>query len=347
VQPDEIHRVLGVAPDADAETVKRAYRSLAAKYHPDRNPSDTYAEQKFAEASQAYAAWAATHAPAEAAGSARSNPPPFTNVEDIFSAFGDLFGDFFGGKRGVRGSDVVQPLELSYVEARDGTKKTVEVARRVRCEACKATPGTPCTACGGKGQTQHAQGFFMVQTTCPACKGAARIAPPCGACEGGLVKTPGTLDVTVPSGVTAGVRLRIPDRGDDHPSGAPPGHLYLEVVIDNTDVLVRDGDDVTFETEVPANRAVLGGKLEVDTLDGRAMIHVPRFVRDGAVITLGGKGHARAIASGSDPYRGEVARGDQRVILRVSREAQARRNKLLIAAGAAVCAVALALLALL
>jgi molecular chaperone DnaJ len=347
VQPDEICRVLGVAPDADAETVKRAYRAIAAKYHPDRNPSDTYAEEKFVEASQAYAAWSAKHAPAEAAGTARSNtPPPFTNVEDIFSSFQDLFGDFFGGKRagGARGGDLAQPLKLTYIEARDGVKKTVEVMRRIRCTACKAE-GPACARCQGKGQIQHQQGFFMVQTTCPECKGSARITT-CTACEGGLVKKPGTIDVTVPPDVKAGIKLRCPDKGDEHPTGSP-GHLYLEIVIDNTNVLVRDGDDVTFETEVPARNALLGGELEVDTLDGRAMIHVPRWVRDGAVVRLAGKGHARAVASGSDPYRGEIARGDQRVILRLSRETQLRREKVVMRVATVVVVLAVALIALL
>lgn len=341
--------MLGVTPDADAETVKRAYRSLAAKYHPDRNPSDTYAEQKFLEASEAYAAWSAKHAPADAAGTARSAgaPPNGMPIEDIFQQFGDLFSDFFGGKGklGARGSDLAQPLELSYVEARDGTKRTVEVARRVRCEACAGTRGEPCTACKGAGQVTHQQGFFAVQTTCTRCKGAASISN-CRACEGGLVRKSGTLEVTVPPGVTAGVKLRVPEKGDEHPVG-PPGHLFLEIVIDNTNVLVRDGDDVTFETEVPVHRAVLGGTLEVDTLDGRAMIAVPRFVRDGAVITLAGKGHARsAAAPGSDPYRSALPRGDQRVILRLSRDTQLRRRRLVSSVVAVAVAFAIALLVL-
>jgi molecular chaperone DnaJ len=269
--------------------------------------------------------------------------PPFENIEQVFEQFGDLFGQFFGGNKAARGSDIGQPLKLSYVEARDGTKRTVEVVRRVRCTACDGS-GPACTGCRGTGRTQHQQGFFMVQTPCTECKGSGRIIS-CASCEGGLVRKPGTLDVTVPPGVKAGMKLRIPDRGDEHPSG-PPGHLFLDIVIDNTNVLVRDGDDVTFETEVPARSAVLGGRLEVDTLDGRAMIEVPRFVRDGAVITLSGKGHARVAASEGDPYRGDVPRGDQRVILRLSRETQLRRRHVVASTVAFFVAAAIALLAL-
>jgi molecular chaperone DnaJ len=349
VQPDEICRVLGVAPDADAETVKRAYRAIAVKNHPDRNAHDKYAAQKFTEASAAYAAWSAKHVPAEAPGSARSTPrpqgAPFNGVEDIFGQFQDLFGEFFG-KRGARGGDLAQPLKLSYVDARDGTLRTVELARRVRCEACKATPGEPCSRCTGTGNIQHQQGFFKIQTVCPDCKGVTRIiTKPCGACENGLVRKSATIDVTVPPDMKAGMRLRIPNKGDEHPSG-PPGHLYLEVVIDNTSTLIRDGDDVTFETEVPSRRAILGGKLDVDTLDGPAAIEVPRFVRDGAVVTLAGRGYARAAIASHDPYR-EIARGDQRVILRLSRATQLHREKVVLGAVAVFAAVVIALFALL
>jgi molecular chaperone DnaJ len=270
---------------------------------------------------------------------------PFENVEEIFAQFGDLFGDLFGNKRGVRGGDLVQPLKLSYVEARDGTKRTVEVPRRVRCETCQAAPGDACGCCKGTGQVQHAQGFFMVQTTCADCKGAGRVGA-CGACEAGFVRKTSTLDVTVPPDVKAGMKLRIAGKGDEHPTG-PPGHLFLEIIIDNTNVLLRDGDDVTFETEVPMHRALLGGELEVETLDGRAMVHVPKFVRDGAVVTLAGKGHASVAAGAGDPYRGELARGDQRVILRLSRETQLRRRQVVASTVAFFVAAAIALLALL
>ena len=350
MQPDEICRVLGVAPDADAETVKRAYRAIAAKHHPDRNPSDTNAAHKFTEASAAYAAWSAKHAPADAAGSARSTPSPkaaaFNGIEDIFEQFQDMFGEFFGGKRGARGGDLVQPLRLSYVDARDGTTRTVQVARRVRCEACKATRGEACSRCKDTGKVQHVQGFFTVQAVCPECKGAPRVVTkPCGACEDGLVRKAATLHVTVPPNVKPGMKLRVPNKGDEHPSG-PPGDLYLEIVIDNPNTLVRNGDDVTFETEVPSSRALLGGKLDVETLDGPATIEVPRFVRDGAVVTLTGKGYARAANASGDPYR-DIARGDQRVVLRLSREMQLQREKLVFVVLAVVVAVAIALFALL
>jgi molecular chaperone DnaJ len=269
---------------------------------------------------------------------------PFENVEEIFSQFGDLFGELFGNKRGVRGSDLAVPLKLSYVEARDGTKRTIEVARRTRCVACHDTPSDPCLACKGTGQVQHQQGFFMVQTTCAGCKGSGQLAS-CGACDGGLVRTTATLDVTVPPGVKPGVKLRLPERGDEHPTGRP-GHLFLEIVIDNTNVLVRDGDDVTFETEVPMHRSLLGGELEVETLDGREMVHVPKFVRDGAVVTIAGKGHARVAAGSGDPYRGDIVRGDQRVILRLSRETQLRRRQVVASTVAFCVAAAIALLAL-
>jgi molecular chaperone DnaJ len=346
LQPDEICRVLGVRPDADADTVKSAYRALAATYHPDRNPSAD-AKQKFIEASTAYAAWSAMHAPADAPETASSSPP-LDNVEDVFSAFNDLFGDFVGGKsrtKGLRGGDITRPLKLSVVEAGLGMRKTVAVPRRVVCLAC-TVDGKPCSRCNGTGQVMHAQGFFTVQTVCPDCKGAGTVVSKiCRKCENGLVRKTETFDVTVPPDMKPGMRLRLPNKGDEHPGGTP-GHLYLEIVIDNTNTLVRTGDDVTFEAEVTLQQALFGGGLVVETLDGRTTIDVPRFVRDGAVVTLAGKGHARA-TSAADPYRGDIARGDQRVILRLSRETQLRRRSIIASAVAAFVVAAVALLRLL
>lgn len=275
--------------------------------------------------------------------------PPLENVDEILGTFQDLFGNLFGGKRGARGNDIIQPLKLSYVEARDGTRRTLEVERRVRCDACRATPHQPCGACSGTGRVQRRQGLSSIATVCAACAGTGGVATTaCAACQQGLGTEKSTLDVTVPPGMKPGMKLRLLEKGDEHPNG-PPGHLFLDIVIDTIEVLVRDGDDVTFEAEVPMRCAVAGGTLEVDTLDGRTLIHVPRFVRDGAVVTLAGKGHARALASAGDPYRGEIGRGDQRVILRLSRETQLRRRQLVASTVAffVAVAIAIALLALL
>lgn len=313
--PDEVFAVLGVPPDADAQTVERAYRDLATEYHPDRHPGDPAAAARFERIERAYADWRSRHG---------------AGLEDVFGQFQQLFGDFFGalspgGTPGTRrGADRLLPMTISYVDARDGCKRTVEVTRRRACRRCEGTGAErgityPCQLCRATGLTSQAQGAFMVSTTCSVCKGRGRYAEvPCDSCEDGLLEDVEAITLSVPAGVETGIKLRLAGKGDECVAGTP-GDLYVDLTVDAIGVLVRRGDDVVLEVLVGARHRLLGGSLEVPTLDGPQRIRVPRGVGDGDTVRLPGKGHVRATASsGGDPYR-DLGRGDQIVVFRLRR----------------------------
>jgi molecular chaperone DnaJ len=327
----DLYEVLGVERGANAGDLKKAYRTLAQKFHPDKNPDDKEAEEKFKEVSNAYSVLSDEDQRARydrfgfdgIRGQGGGGGQGFSSVEDIFSAFGDLFGDFFGGRssggrRAPRGADLRVDLGLTFAEAVWGTTKEVKVTRDIACTACNNTGAKPgskpdvCRACQGKGQVVHAQGFFMVQTTCPQCRGAGKlIKDPCDDCRGrGVKQETSTLSVTVPAGVDDGQTLRLAGKGEVATGGA--GHLYVVLHVQGDERFKRDGEDILTEVSINFAKATLGGEIEIYTLDdncqGSATIEVKPGTQPGDVFVRRGEGIQKI---------GEQGRGDQVVLFKV------------------------------
>lgn len=327
----DLYEVLGVERQASSADLKKAYRALAQKYHPDKNPGDNDAEEKFKEVSNAYQVLSDDEQRARydrfgfdgLRGAAQGGASGFSNVEDIFSAFGDLFGDFFGGRssggrRAPRGNDIHVDLGLTFAEAVWGITKDVKVTRHVACASCNATgakPGTKpevCKTCQGKGQVVHAQGFFMVQTTCPQCRGQGRtVKDPCSDCSGrGVTLESATLSVTVPAGVDDGQTLRLAGKGEVASGGA--GHLYVDIRVQGDERFKRDGEDVLTEVPISFVKAALGGEVEIFTLDdnvtGVSTVDVKPGTQPGDVFVRRG---------GGIPKIGSAGRGDHVILFKV------------------------------
>ena len=350
----DLYEVLGVARGASPADLKKAYRNLAQQYHPDKCPGDKSAEEKFKECANAYQILSddgkrATYDRYGFDGLRRgagSGPGPgpggpgfsgFENVEDIFSAFGDLFSDFFVGRGRARqtgrGADLRMELPIAFHEAVWGVRKSVDTTRSVGCPACRATGaanGTKvevCRPCQGKGQVVHPQGFFMVQTTCSSCQGAGKtIKDPCRDCRGrGVRSETQTLTVTVPAGVDDGQTLRIAGKGESLPSGSP-GDLYVVLVVDDDDRFERDGDDIISEVPISFFQAALGGEIEVDTLDdaceGTVLLELRPGTQPGDEIVRRGQGIQHVAEQG---------RGDHyiRFTLEIPKKLTAKQEKLL------------------
>lgn len=328
----DLYEVLGVDRQCSAGDLKKAYYRLAKQYHPDHNPNDKEAEEKFKEAANAYQILADDDQRARydrfgfdgIRGAGNNGASGFGNVEDIFSAFGDLFGDFFGGRTSgrraaPRGADLRVDLGLTFAEAVWGTTKDVKVSRQVACASCNASGAKPgskaetCGTCGGKGQVVHSQGFFMVQTTCPHCRGAGKsIKDPCEDCRGrGTRGETSTLTVTVPAGVDDGQTLRLANKGETAPGGTT-GHLYVVLHVQGDERFRREGDDILTEMPVSFVKAALGGELEVHTLEddcnGTATIELKPGTQPGDVFVRRGHGIPRV---------GESGRGDQVIQFKV------------------------------
>lgn len=326
----DLYEVLGVERGASQADLKKAYRRLAQQYHPDKCGGDKEAEEKFKEAANAYQVLSDEEQRAlydrygfDGIKRGGGPGPGFSTVEDIFSAFGDLFGDFFGGrssgKRTPRGADLRVDLELTFAEAVWGCTKDVKVTRAVACDTCHgsgAAPGSKpevCRTCQGKGQVVHAQGFFMVQTTCPHCRGAGKtIKDSCTDCRGRGTKAEiSTLSVTVPAGVDDGQTLRLAGKGETAPGGTT-GHLYVVLHVQGDDRFRRDGDDVLSEVPISFVKAALGGEVEVYTLDdncnGVATVELKPGTQPGDVIVRRGQGV---------PHVGEHGRGDHVIQFKV------------------------------
>jgi molecular chaperone DnaJ len=306
----DYYEVLGVSRDASEADLKKAYRRLAMKYHPDRNTDDSEgAEDKFKEAKEAYEVLndANKRAAYDQYGHAGVDPSMgggrpggAGGFEDIF---GDVFGDIFGGgrrggQRAQRGSDLQYNLELTLEEAVFGTEVKINVPTMVSCETCsgsgakKGTSPTTCTTCHGAGQVRMQQGFFAVQQTCPQCRGKGKmISDPCPDCHGqGRKQHNKTLSVKVPAGVDTGDRIRLANEGEAGEQGAPSGDLYVQMHVKPHDIFTRDDNDMYCEMPISIATAALGGEIEVPTLDGRIRLKIPSETQSGKSFRMRGKG---------------------------------------------------------
>ncbi|MEN6450130.1 MAG: molecular chaperone DnaJ [Thermoguttaceae bacterium] len=307
----DYYEVLGVERDAAEAKISEAYRRLALKFHPDRNPGDEEAVVKFKEAAEAFEVLSHREKRARYdrfghAGLEGGGAPQFHDVSDIFQAFGDifgqgLFGDIFGGgRRGghARGEDIRCDVDLELIEAAKGAVKVVHFARHVACETCHgsgAKPGTkpePCRYCGGRGRVVQQSGIFSLQTTCPACHGTGQtIREPCGGCHGsGYVQKKVTRKVDIPAGVDNQTRLRLAGEGEPSPAGGSPGDCYCFIHVADHPLFHRRGQDLYCEVPIGYSQAALGATIEVPTLDGREELHVPAGTQAGQMFTLKGRG---------------------------------------------------------
>jgi molecular chaperone DnaJ len=314
----DYYEVLGVGRDAPETELKKAYRRLAMKFHPDRNPHDTDAEAKFKEAKEAYEVLSDTdkRAAYDRFGHAGVHGSPgmgggFGGADAFSDIFGDVFGDIFGGGRRsrsqvFRGADLRYELELSLEQAVAGDSINLDLPTQVECTRCAgkgAEPGTSpvtCKTCGGAGQVRVAQGFFSIQQTCPTCSGAgSTIDKPCRECSGrGRVRKVRTLSVKVPAGVDSGDRIRLSREGEAGRNGGPPGDLYVDITVRPHAIFSREGQNLSCDVPVSFATAVLGGNVDVPTLDGTVVLKVPPETQSGSVFRLRGKGVRSVRASG-------------------------------------------------
>ena len=311
----DFYEILGVPKNASDDDIKKAYRKLAMKHHPDRNQGEATkaAEVKFKEAKEAYEMLSdpQKRAAYDQHGHAGVDPnmrggPGAEGFGGFAEAFGDIFGDVFGGgRRGhgggrqvYRGSDLSYAMEVTLEEAANGKDAQIRIPSWDDCETCHGTgakPGTKpitCTTCHGAGAVQMRQGFFSVQQTCPQCQGKGKIIPePCTSCHGqGKIKKQKTLEVKIPAGIDDGMRIRSTGNGEPGTNGGPPGDLYIEIRLKKHDIFERDGDDLHCQVPLSFTTAALGGEIEVPTLAGKAAIDIPEGTQAGKQFRLRGKG---------------------------------------------------------
>jgi molecular chaperone DnaJ len=308
----DYYEVLGVNRDASEEELKKSYRKLAMKWHPDRNPDNPNAVEHFKEAKEAYEVLtdANKRAAYDQYGHAGVDPSSAAGAGAGFGgfsdAFGDIFGDIFGGGGGgararssvYRGADLRYNLEITLEEAARGTETRIRIPAMEECATCHgsgAKPGTSpsaCTTCGGNGQVRMQQGFFSIQQTCPKCHGSGKIVTsPCASCHGaGRIKQHKPPSVKIPAGVDEGARIRLSGEGEAGVNGGPSGDLYVVMHIKAHSVFQRDHNDLHCEMPISFTTAALGGEIEIPTLDGYAKIKVPTETQTGKVFRLRGKG---------------------------------------------------------
>ncbi len=314
---EDYYTVLGVARNANEDEIKKAYRKLAMKYHPDRNKEDKDAEAKFKTVNEAYEILSDKekrgaydmhgHAGVDPSAAAQARAHANANFHDIF---GDIFGDMFGGggapggmgggrrSRVQHGADLRYNVDLSLEEAIRGTTITVKINTLMGCKTCKGSGAkdgakpTTCTTCGGQGQVRMQQGFFSIQQTCPACSGSGQIIKDfCTACRGdGRVSETKTLNIKIPPGVDNGDRIRLTGEGEAGPHGGPPGDLYVQVHVRAHHIFTREGPNLHCEVPVSFGVVTLGGEIEVPTLDGRVKLKIPPETQTGKLFRLRGKG---------------------------------------------------------
>lgn len=310
----DYYEVLGVTKNASDDDIKKAYRKLAMKYHPDRNQGNTTAEEKFKEAKESYEMLSDSQKRAayDQYGHAGVDPNMrgsggAEGFGGFSESFGDIFGDIFGGgRRGgggggrqvFRGNDLSYAMDVTLEEAAVGKDAQIRIPSWEDCDTCDGTgakPGTSaktCSTCNGSGVVQMRQGFFSVQQTCPHCHGSGKIIPdPCTTCHGqGKVKKHKTLEIKIPAGIDDGMRIRSTGNGEPGRNGGPPGDLYIEIHIRKHDIFERDGDDLHCQVPVSITKAALGGEIAVPTLSGKATIDIPDGTQHGKTFRLRGRG---------------------------------------------------------
>jgi len=340
VSKRDYYEVLGVQKNASDQDIKSAYRKLALKHHPDRNPGKRDAEDRFKEAAEAYAVLADGdkrrmydrfgHAGLGGA-AAGFDPTVFTGFEDILGGLGDMFGfgDIFGGarRRGPqRGADLRYDLEVSFEEAAKGTETTVQIPRQEPCETCHgsgAAPGskpTTCPQCHGRGQVRLQQGPFTLARTCGQCRGAGSIiTKPCTTCRGaGRVENVRKLTVRIPAGIATGQRMRLSGEGEAGPAGGPAGDLYVVIHVQEHPFFQREGNDLLCEIPVNFPMLALGGEIKIPTLDAEETFEIPESTQTGTVFRIRGRGMPDVAGRG---------RGDLLVIVKADTPAKLTREQ--------------------
>lgn len=318
----DYYEILGISRSASPEEIKKAYRQLALRYHPDRNPGDHEAESRFKEAAEAYEVLRDTekrriYDQYGHEGLSRTGFHEFTSFDDIFSSFSDIFGDMFGfpGRRGggrrrpSKGADLRYDASITLEESASGTEIELEIPKTLPCEDCGGTgaeTGTSpekCTTCGGKGQVYRSQGFFTISTICPTCRGAGQvIKKPCKPCKGsGHIVRKKHLKVKIPAGVDTGATMRVPGEGELGELGGPPGDLYVVIAIRPHETFIRQGDDLYLEVSISFVQAALGTILKVPTLDGETDLEIKAGTQPDEIYSLKNKGikHLRGGGQGS------------------------------------------------
>jgi molecular chaperone DnaJ len=338
----DYYRILGVQRSATEDEIKKAYRKLAMQYHPDRNPGDKDAEEKFKLGSEAYEILRDSekrdvYDRYGVEGLRGTGFTGFRGFEDIFSSFGDIFEDFFGFGTGQRrrsapraGADLRYDLKIAFHDAAFGKEMEIDIPSSATCETCQGTgarPGTAasvCPQCRGTGQVTRAQGFFTISTTCPQCQGEGRIVPsPCKDCRGlGKVRRTKRLQIKIPPGVDTGSKLRLRGEGEEGERGGPPGDLFVVIQVEPHDFFERNGDEVLCQVPISFIQAALGAEIEVPTLSGQKTLTVPKGTESGELFKLRGEGFPRLRGNG---------RGDQivQVVVKTPKNLTARQEELL------------------
>ena len=310
MEDKDYYKILDVSRNASEDEIKKSYRKIAMQFHPDRNPGNKDAEERFKMASEAYEV---LRDPEKREiydrygieGLKGTGFTGFRGFEDIFSTFGDIFEDFFGFGTTQRrrtkarsGADLRYDLKISFYEAAFGKEHEIEIPRNVLCDVCHGTgakPGTHpahCPNCKGTGQVTRSQGFFTISTTCGHCRGEGNIIPhPCKACHGhGRVRQTKKLQIKIPPGVDTGSKLRIHGEGEEGERGGPPGDLFIFIYVEPHDFFAREGDDLICQIPISFPQAVLGADLEVPTLNGKKNITIPRGTEPGEILKIKGEG---------------------------------------------------------
>jgi molecular chaperone DnaJ len=337
----DCYDILGVSSNASEEEIKKAYRQMALRYHPDRNPDDKDAEERFKEAAEAYEI---LRDPNKREiydaygydGLKSTGFQGFRGFDDIFSSFSDIFEDFFGfsprsSRRGAtHGADLRYDLKITLLDAARGKETEIDVVKKGRCEQCDGTGAQPgsepqvCPQCHGRGQVNRSHGFFTISTTCSYCRGEGRvITNPCKSCGGaGLVRQKTKVSLQSPPGVDTGSRLRLRGEGEKGARGGPAGDLYVIIYVEPHEFFDREGDDIIWQVPISFTIAAMGGEIDVPTLDGTKTIQIPKGTQPGELFRLRGEGI---------PHLHSRGRGDQivQVTIDVPKKISKRQGEIL------------------